>query len=211
MPKILIADDHPLFRSGAKQFLLSEFDDLSVDEASSGQEVLDQIAGEADYDAVILDIMMPGLSGLEVLQRINSSHPEIPVLVLSMHDEDHYAENAIMAGASGYLVKEGEPRELTKALKVVIEGGKYFSAYIFKKLIAGSDPIEEVHEHKILSNRELQVMRMIASGMKLKEIAEELSLSTSAVSTHRTRILTKMRMKSNADIVRYAVRAGLVE
>ncbi len=210
MPKILIADDHPLFRSGIKQFLLSEFDDISVDEASTGQEVLDQIE-EAQFDAIILDITMPGLSGLDVLHRIHQSHPDTPVLVLSMHDEDHYAENAILAGASGYLVKEGEPRELTKALKVIIEGGKYFSAYLFKKLISGTDVIEEVGEHKILSRRELQVMHMIASGKKLKEIAEELSLSTSAVSTHRARILTKMTMKSNADIVRYAVRAGLVD
>ena len=211
MAKILLSDDHPLFRTGTKQFLSSEFNDIVIDEASNGQETIDK-ARDNQYDALVLDLVLPDINGLEVLKRLVKIKPDLPVLILSMHDEKHYAEEAIKAGASGYLVKEGDPRELSKALKVVIEGGKYISSDVFKKLILGLELENEVQEadHDILSRRELQVMRMIASGKRLTDIAEELSLSISAVSTHRTRILSKMGMKGNADIVRYAVKVGLV-
>ncbi len=210
MPKILLADDHPLFRTGTKHFLSSEFDDIIVDEASNGQEAIDSVHNNL-YDAVVLDLSLPDINGLEVLKRLLKINPELPVLILSLHDEELHAEEAIKAGAAGYLVKKGDPRELSKALKIVINGGKYISSRIFKRLISGIDDKAGESEHEILSKRELQVMKMIASGKRLKEIAEELSLSVSAVSTHRTRVLSKMDMKGNADIVRYAVKVGWLD
>ncbi len=210
MSKILIADDHPLFRSGLKQFLLSELKDVSIDEASNGQEALEAIEQEK-YEALVLDIIMPDLGGLEVLDRLKTTHPDLPVLVISMHDEKHYAAQAIKAGASAYLVKDGDPRELAKALRITIDGGKYISNHVMEELLANPGSSSSEPQHNILSNRELQILKLIASGKKLTTIAEELSLSVSAVSTHRTRILSKMAFENNADIVRYAVKAELID
>ncbi len=210
MTKILIADDHPVFRQGLKQILMSASESIIVEEANNGQEVLNMIYKNS-YDAMFLDISMPGRNGLEVLQELKRVKPNIPVLILSMHSEDQYAVRAMKAGASGYLTKDGEANEFVMALQKVLSGKVYFSSAVVEQLISGFDKKGDKAAHELLSDREYQVMRMIASGQKLKDIANELSLSLSAVSTHRTRILRKMNMKSNADIIRYALKEGLVE
>ncbi len=210
MTKILIADDHPVFRQGLKQILMSASENILVEEANNGQEVLNKIYKHS-YDAMFLDISMPGRNGLEVLQELKRIKPNIPVLILSMHSEDQYAVRAMKAGASGYLTKDGEANEFVAALQKVLSGKVYFSSAVVEQLISGFDKKGDKAAHELLSDREYQVMRMIASGQKLKDIANELSLSLSAVSTHRTRILRKMNMKSNADIIRYALKEGLVE
>jgi len=210
MTKILIADDHPVFRQGLKQILMSASESIIVEEANNGQEVLNKIYKHS-YDAMFLDISMPGRNGLEVLQELKRVKPNIPVLILSMHSEDQYAVRAMKAGASGYLTKDGEANEFVAALQKVLSGKVYFSSSVVEQLISGFGKKGDKAAHELLSDREYQVMRMIASGQKLKDIANELSLSLSAVSTHRTRILRKMNMKSNADIIRYALKEGLVE
>lgn len=210
MTKILIADDHPVFRQGLMQALQAASEEIVVEEASNGQEVLSKIF-KSSFDAVFLDISMPGRNGLEVLQELKRVKPDVPVLILSMYSEDQYAVRAMKAGASGYLTKDGDPTEFVSALKRVLAGKVYFSSNVVEQLISGYDNKDNKPAHELLSDREYQVMRMIASGQKLKDIADELSLSLSAVSTHRTRILRKMNMKSNADIIRYALREGLVE
>ncbi len=210
MTKILIADDHPVFRQGLKQTLLSASENYLVEEASNGQEVLNKIY-KYDYDAIFLDISMPGRNGLEILQELKRVRPDVPVLILSMYSEDQYAVRAMKAGASGYLTKDGDSEEFINALQKVLSGKVYFSSAVVEQLISGFDKKGDKPAHELLSDREYQVMRMIASGRKLKDIADELSLSLSAVSTHRTRILRKMNMKSNADIIRYAIKEGLVE
>ena len=210
MTKILIADDHPVFRQGLKQILMSASENILVEEANNGQEVLNKIYKHS-YDAMFLDISMPGRNGLEVLEELKRIKPNIPVLILSMHSEDQYAVRAMKAGASGYLTKDGEANEFVAALQKVLSGKVYFSSAVVEQLISGFDKKGDKAAHELLSDREYQVMRMIASGQKLKDIANELSLSLSAVSTHRTRILRKMNMKSNADIIRYALKEGLVE
>jgi len=210
MVKILIADDHAIVRQGLKQIVMETPDMVVADEASNGQEVLNKV-GENDYDVVVLDISMLGRSGLDVLKQLKSEIPELPVLVLSMHPEEQYAVRALKVGASGYLTKESAPDELVEAIRRVSLGRKYVTSSLAEKLAFDVEIDVEKPPHESLSDREYQVMCMIASGKMVKEIAEELFLSVKTISTYRSRILQKMKMKHNAELTRYAIQNRLVD
>ncbi|HOK07675.1 MAG TPA: response regulator transcription factor [Syntrophales bacterium] len=207
--RILIADDHPIVRAGFKQ-ILSETPDMEVtDEAGNGQEAMECVR-KKHLDVVLLDISMPGRSGLEVLKEMKEENPKLPVLIISMYPEEQYAIRALRAGASGYLTKASAPNELIAAIRKVAGGGKYISATLGERLteFLGTDVTRPPHE--LLSDREYQVMLMIASGRTVSSIAEELCLSVKTISTYRSHILEKMKLKNNAEITFYAMRNGLV-
>ena len=210
MIKILIADDHPIVRKGLKEIIEDTSDLKVVDEASTGQEVLEKVF-KAEFDVILLDISMPGKSGLEILKELKSHKPKLTVLVLSMHPEEHYAIQVLKAGASGYLTKESAPEELIAAIRKVSQGGKYVSSSLAEKLAVYLETDAEKPVYEILSDREYQVMIMIASGKTVKQIADELSLSVKTISTHRTRLLNKTEFKNNAEITYYAIKNALVE
>lgn len=210
MIKILIADDHTIFREGLKH-ILAEYPDLVVaDEASNGQEVLDKI-WKNNYDMVLLDITMPGMTGLEVLKQLKNDKPKLPVLILSMHPEEQYAVRVIRAGASGYLTKESAPDELITAIRKISQGRKYITSSLAERLASEFEAESEKPLHDILSDREYQVLRMIAAGKTVKHIAQELSLSIKTVSTYRTRIMEKMKMKTNAEVMHYVIKHQLLD
>jgi two-component system invasion response regulator UvrY len=204
MPAILLADDHEVVRKGLIQILAKSVPDLSVDEAVSGHEAL-AWALKTDYALVVLDISMPGRGGLEVLREIRSRRPKIPVLILSMHPEEEYAVRALRAGASGYVTKDSAAEELAAAVRRVLAGGRYVSGSLAERLAVELKPSGGRMPHETLSDREYQVMRMLAAGKTVKEIGEELSLSVKTISTYRSRVLEKMRLRNNAEIARYAV------
>jgi two-component system invasion response regulator UvrY len=207
--RILLADDHTMFREGVKQVLSNTPDFVVVDEASDAAQVLEK-ADRLHCDVVILDISMPGRDGIEVLKQLKQRNPHHHVLILSMYPEDQYAFRAIKAGASGYLTKNKASSELIEAIRRVALGKKYISAEVAEQLAIDLEGDTDKPLHQKLSDREYQVMCMIASGKAVKEIASELALSVSSVSTMRTRILRKFRMKTNADITRYAMKHDLV-
>jgi two-component system invasion response regulator UvrY len=210
MIKILIADDHTLFRKGLKH-ILSEYPDLVVtDEASNGQEVLDKI-WHNDYDMVLLDITMPGMTGLEALKQLKNDRPKLPVLVLSMHPEEQYAVRVIRAGASGYLRKESAPDELITAIQKISGGRKYITSSLAERLADDVEPTAEKPLHDTLSDREFEVFRMIAAGKTIKQIAEALFLNARTISTYRSRILEKMQMKTNAELIHYAIKHQILD
>jgi DNA-binding NarL/FixJ family response regulator len=209
MIKILIADDHTIFREGLKH-ILAEYPDLVVaDEANNGQEVLDKI-WKNNYDMVLLDITMPGMTGLEVLKQLKNDKPKLPVLILSMHPEEQYAIRVLRAGASGYLTKESAPDELITAIRKISQGRKYITSSLAERLATEVEADSEKPLHDILSDREYQVLRMIAAGKTVKHIAKELSLSIKTVSTYRTRIMEKMKMKTNAEVMHYVIKHQLL-
>ncbi len=207
--RILIADDHPIVRAGFK-LVISDTQDMTVaDEAGNGQEVLNLIR-KKDYDIVLLDISMPGRNGLEVLKDLKAEKPKMPVMILSIYPEEQYAVRALRAGASGYLTKASAPNELISAIRKVSEGGKYISASLAEKLTEYLDEDANKPLHEKLSDREYQVMLLIASGKTVSDIADELCLSVKTISTYRSHIIDKMRMKNNAEITLYAVQNKLV-
>ena len=210
MIRILVADDHAIVREGLKQILADVSDMTVCDEAASGAETLAKIR-KREYDVVLLDISMPGRSGLEILKDIKTEHPKQPVLILSMHAEEQYAVRALRAGASGYLTKASAPDELIGAIRKVSYGRKYVSASLAEKLAFALDIDTKNPPHETLSDREYQVMLMIASGKSVKEIAAELCLSVKTISTYRTRVMEKMNMKKNAELTLYAVRNRLMD
>jgi two-component system invasion response regulator UvrY len=208
--RVLIADDHAVFRRGLRETLAEAFSRVTFGEAKTAQETLEHVR-RLEWDVVILDISMPGKSGLDILDELKRSRPKLPILLLSMHPEEQFARRALKAGAAGYLTKESVPEELKEAVKKVAAGGRYVSATLAEKLAldlrAGADtPI-----HELLSAREFQVLRMIASGKTVKDIAEEIALSVKTVSTYRARILDKTGMKTNAELIRYALQTQLVD
>src|SRR6185436_11169261 len=207
--KILIADDHAVVRRGLKQILADDLRDASFGEANTGQEALDKVWKDR-WDAVILDITMPGRSGLEVLKEIKKSRPKLPVLVLSMHPEDQFAVRVLKAGASGYMTKESAPEELVGAIKKIVAGGRHVSPALAELMAAYLTMDTKRPAHELLSNREFQVMRQIASGKTVSQIARELSLSVRTISTYRARILEKMALKTNAELTHYAFQNQLV-
>jgi two-component system invasion response regulator UvrY len=209
MIRLLIGDDHAIVRKGMKQILAETRDIVVADEAGNGRDVLEMVR-KNDYDMVLLDISMPGRDGLEVLKELKNQRPKLPVLMLSMYPEEQYAVRSLRSGASGYLTKDSAPDELIAAIRKVSSGGKYVSASLAEKLAHKLDVDVEKPLHEELSDREYQVMCMIASGKTVKEIGEQLSLSVKTVSTYRSRILAKMRMKGNADLTRYAIENRLV-
>lgn len=204
MLKILIADDHTIVRKGLVQILADSPDPILVDEASDGEEALAK-AFAGDYDLVLLDISMPGKGGLDVLKELKGRRPRLPVLILSMHPEEQYAVRALRSGASGYLTKGSAADELLSAIRKVLSGGRYVSSSLAEKLADSLDENTARPLHEALSNREYQVLRMIGSGKTTSEIADEISLSVKTISTFRTRILRKMRMKNNAEITCYVI------
>jgi len=206
---ILIADDHPIFRQGLAHAFSRTPDLVVAGEADNGHDVLSRIR-ENRYDVVLLDISMPGPNGLETLKQLKVEYPRLPVLVLSMYPENRYAVRFLRAGASGYLTKDNPPRQLLEAIRVVSSGGKFISPGLANKLaFEFLDPDKAPHEY--LSDREFQVLGLIAAGKTVTEIARELSLSVNTVSTHRSHILEKMKMKNNAQLTHYAFQKGLVE
>jgi DNA-binding NarL/FixJ family response regulator len=209
MIRILVADDHTVVREGIKQILAGQEDMIVEDEAGSGQEVLHKVT-KKNYDLILLDISMPGRSGLEILEEIKVMQPKLPVLILSMHPEEQYAVRTLRAGAAGYLTKASAPQELICAIQKVSRGGKYVTASLAEKLALELDVGAEKPCHARLSNREYQVMLMLACGRSVSEVAEELCLSAKTISTYRTRILEKMNMKKNAELTLYAVRNNLI-
>ena len=210
MLKVLIADDHPIVRQGFKQVLMAEGDIVVSGEAASGEEVL-RLARAEDWDVVVLDISMPDGNGLDVLRALKAERPSVPVLILSMHAEDQFAVRTLKAGAAGYLSKESVPDELVKAVRKIVGGSRYISDKLAEVLAADLTGDSTKLPHELLSDREYQVMRMIAVGKAPKEIAEELSLSIKTVSTYRSRILEKLNLRTNADIIHYAIQNRLVE
>jgi len=207
---VLIADDHAILRRGLKEILEDDLQDAIYGEAGNAQQVLAEVQ-RYEWDLVILDITMPGRSGLDLLHDLKQLRPNLPVLVLSMHPEDQYAKRVLKAGAAGYMNKETAPEELVKAVGKVLSGGRYVSAALAEKLASDLSADTERLSHERLSNREFEVLRMIASGKTISQIAEELHLSVTTVSTHRARILEKMGMANNAELMRYAMRNALID
>lgn len=210
MIRVLIADDHPLARRGLRDIFEDEADITIGAEAENGQEVLKAVR-EGRWDVLVLDLSMPGLSGLDLLKQLKSEKPGLPVLVVTMHPEKQYAVRALRAGASGYLTKGSPPEELIAAVRKLAAGGKYASSTLTETLVRRIDEPEDKMPHETLSDREFQVLCMVASGMTVSEIAHKLSLSVNTISTYRSRILDKMSMQNNAQLTRYAVDNQLAE
>jgi len=210
MIRILVADDHAVVRQGVKQILADVRDMLVKDEAQNGTETIDKVM-KYEYDVVLLDISMPGRSGLEILEEIKAQKPKLAVLILSMHPEEQYAVRALRAGASGYLTKASAPQELIGAIRKVAGGGKYVTTSQAEKLAGELEVDPQKLPHERLSNREYQVMLMLAQGRSVSDIAEELYLSVKTISTYRTRVLDKMGMRKNAELTLYAVHNNLIQ
>jgi len=201
--RVLIADDHAIVRKGLRQ-IAEESRKIEVGEASNGQEALDKVRGER-WDALVLDINMPGRHGLDVLQSVRDIQPGLPVLVLSVHPEDQYAMRVLRAGAAGYMNKDAAPDELVLALQKVVGGGKYISQQLAERLAFDVSSDNDKLPHEKLSDREYRVLLMIGEGKSVGQIALELSLSVKTVSTYRTRLLEKMNLHNNADMIRYVI------
>jgi len=207
--RILIADDHPIVREGYKKILMSQPDMDVTGEAGNGQEVLDLIQ-KKDFDLILLDISMPGRSGLEILKELKGQKPHLPVMILSIYPEEQYAVRAFRDGASGYLTKASTPKELISAIRKVSQGGRYVTEALAEKLTYFLHGDAEKAPHEKLSDREYQVMLLIASGKTVTQIAEELCLSVKTISTYRRHILEKMQFSTNAEITMYAIQNKLL-
>lgn len=211
MTRVLIADDHAIVRQGLRQILEGIPEVSLAGETSTGEETLKKLRIEP-WDVVILDISLPGQNGLEVLKLLKHEHPELHVLVLSMHPEDQFAVRTLKAGAAGYMTKDSAPDELVKAIRKIINGGHYVSTTLAEKLVSQQmHPAFEGAPYEALSDREFHVMRMIATGKAVKEIAEELKLSVKTISTYRMRVLKKLNLRTDAQLIHYAIHNGLVE
>jgi len=208
--KVLIADDHAVFRRGLRETLAEVFSKVTFGEAKTAQETV-ELVHRHDWDVVILDISMPGKSGLDILDEVKRLRPKLPILLLSMHPEEQFARRALKSGAAGYLTKESVTEELKEAVRKVVAGGRYVSATLAEKLAVDLREGADAPLHERLSDREFQVLRMIASGKTVKDIGEELSLSVKTVSTYRARILEKSGMKTNAELIRYALQTHLLD
>jgi len=206
---ILIADDHPIVRAGFKQVISETTDMVVADEAGNGQEVMNLIH-KKDYDIILLDISMPGRNGLEIVKDLKVEKPRIPVMILSIYPEEQYAIRALRAGASGYMTKASAPHELIAAIRKICQGGKYISSSLAEKLTDYLDTDVSKQPHELLSDREYQVMLMLASGKTVSQVADELCLSVKTISTYRSHILEKMKLKNNAEITLYAVQNQLI-
>ena len=207
MIRLLLVDDHAVVRRGIKAILEDQLSSAEVAEAGDGEEALRALA--APFDGVILDLSMPGRNGIDLLAEIKHRWPKLPVLIMSLHAEEHFAVRALRAGASGYLTKAAAPEELVEAVLKITRGGKYITGNVAERLASDLGGREQV-PHERLSDREFDVMRGIAAGRTVGEIAAEMHLSAKTVSTYRTRLLEKMRMSSNAELTRYALQHGLV-
>jgi len=209
MIRIIIADDHTVVRRGLKQILMEGFPDATIEEVVDAGDLIHKVMS-SEWDVVISDLSMPGRSGLDALQQIKQNFPKLPVLILSVHSEEQYALRVLKAGASGYLNKDSAPEELINAVQRVLLGKKYITASIAEKLATTLGHDAEKPAHEYLSNREFDVLKQIASGKSVSDIAEALSLSITTVSTYRARIMIKMGMRTNADLTLYAIENKLL-
>jgi two-component system, NarL family, invasion response regulator UvrY len=209
MMRILIVDDHPIVRRGIRNILEVEMRNVEIGEASTGEEAVAAIRREP-WDVVLLDLGLPDRPGLEVLAVSRRERPDLPVLILTMHDEESYAIRVLRAGAAGYLTKESAPAELASAVGRVARGGRYISASLAERLASHLGALSDTPPHESLSDREFQVFCLMAKGVSLTEIARGLTLSIKTVSTHRAHILQKMGLQNNAELVHYAVRYKLI-
>ncbi len=207
---ILIADDHGVVRRGLKDILADALPGTDFSEAGNGDEVLNRL-GKTKIALLVLDINMPGRSGMDVLRDVKHAYPRLPVIILSCHPEDQYAVRCLRAGAAAYINKESAPEELAIATRKILSGGRYISSSLAEKLIANLDEPVDKPPHELLSDREHEVMRMIASGVPLTEIGDALHVSVKTVSSYRARIMVKMQMKSNSELTRYAIEHGLID
>lgn len=210
MIRVLLADDHTIVRAGLKE-LLSETGDITVSgEANNGAEALARIR-EGDYDIAVLDMSMPGRSGIELIRQVKQERPRLPILVLSMHSEEQYAVRALKAGASGYLTKESAADQLVAAIRRIAAGGAFVTPETAQRLALDISSPATGAPHTLLSDREFQVLRLIVSGKSVSEIARQLSLSVKTISTHKTRIMQKMRLSNQAELIRYAIEHKLLD
>lgn len=209
MLRVLIADDFPLFRRGVKEMLNEGLGDVRYGEAGDAPELMEQVRRKS-WDVLVMDISMPGTTGTEALKQVKQACPSLPVIVLSMHPEDQYAVRMFKAGADGYLNKASTPHELVSAIKKVLTGGQYVSPTVAERLALTMKVRDAERMHELLSDREYEVLRLIASGKTVSEAAEALNLSVTTVSTYRARILDKMQLKNNAELTRYALEHHLV-
>ncbi len=209
MIRVLIADDHPVVRLGLRQILAESADIELGAEVGSAEEVRDAVR-ERRWDVVVLDISLPGGNGIELIAEIRRERPETRVLILTVHSEEQYAVRAIRAGAAGFLNKESAPEKLTEAIRKIASGGRYVSPQLAETLASLLAGESQGPPHERLSDREFEILKLLASGKTVSQVAEELSLSVKTISTHRSRILQKMGMKTNAELTHYALRNGLV-
>ena len=211
MIRVFIADDHPVVRKGIRQIVADTGDIVVVGEAMNGREAIELVGGVVPCDLVLLDLSLPDRDGLDVLKQLRREHPSIRVLVLTMHSEDQFAIRALKAGAAGYLTKDGAPAELIGAIRKIVAGGRHVTTRLAERLVAHLGPDAEQPAHERLSDREYQVLRMIAAGKSTRQISAELALSVKTVNTYRSRLLDKMNMKSAAELAAYAVRHRLAD
>lgn len=210
MTRILLVDDHPIVRHGIKQVLSGAFHPALVGEAATAEEGISEVRS-TDWDIMVLDLSLPGGSGMDLLRDLRKERPELPVLVLSMHPPDQFARRAMNAGALGYLTKDSAPTELVKAVGEVISGARYLNPAVMEELLQHQQPEPSQRPHEVLSDREYQVLRMIASGLTVSQISTRLTLSVKTISTYRARVLEKMRMKTTAELMHYGIQHGLVD
>lgn len=208
MYRVLLVDDHEVVRKGIRAILEDRCSPIEIAEAGTGEAALQQL--ESVFDAVVLDLSMPGRSGIDLLSEIKHRHPKLPVLILSLHGEEQFAVRALRAGAAGYLTKAAAPDQLVTAFEKIVRGGRYISETLAERLAANAGGESTEAPHDRLSNREFEVMRGIASGESVGEIAARMHLSVKTVSTYRTRLLEKMGMDTNSELTRYALQNGLV-
>lgn len=209
MLRILIADDHTVVRKGLRQILLDEFPTAVIEEVADAEALIKKVMA-AQWDVVVSDLSMPGRSGLDALQQIKLSYPNLPVLILSIHPEEQYALRALKSGASGYLSKDTAPDELVKAVQKALLGKKYISQAIAEKLANSFSGNSSLSPHETLSDREFDVMKLLANGKSVSEIAEMFLLGVTTVSTYRARVMVKMNLKSNSDLTKYAIENNLI-
>jgi DNA-binding NarL/FixJ family response regulator len=208
MIRLVIADDHAIVREGLKR-IVAEAADMKIEgEAGDGNEVM-QLVRERDFDALVLDLSMPGRSGMELIKLVKAERPKLRILVLSMHQETQYAVRAIKSGASGYLTKESAPGQLVQAIRKIASGGAYISAEVAEQLALGAMPGGEKPPHEMLSDREFDVFRRLAAGESVSTIAAELKLSVKTVSTHKANLMAKLGISNSTELVKYAIRHGL--
>ena len=210
MVRVLLVDDHPVVRKGMKAILEDHMGAITVEEAGDGDSALATLDKGAPFDAIVLDLSMPGRSGIDLLAEVKHRLPKVPVLIMSLHGEEQFAVRALRAGASGYLTKAAAPDQLVAAVTKIMRGGRYISEGLAERLAADVGGSHTGAPHERLSDREFEVMRGIASGKQVSEIAEQMHLSVKTVSTYRTRLLEKMGMSTNAELTRYAIENGLV-
>jgi DNA-binding NarL/FixJ family response regulator len=210
MIRLLLADDHAILLEGLKQLFALSTDIQVAGEAYTGAQVLDLLNAEP-FDLLLLDMSMPGISGVDLISRIRMHDAKLPILILSMHNELQIARRALKAGANGYLTKDSDPETLLTAVKRTATGGRFIDSTLAEQMMFNQAPQEQLQQHDHLSDREFHILRLLACGMSVNEIASDLAISNKTVSTHKARLMRKMDFQSNAEIVRYAVSQGLVD